>query len=294
MLAFRNTLLLAVLTVGLFAQSSHAIMIHDGANEADYIAYGNTFPSNGYVLPYIGEQAYWGSSAVVIDDGHWVLFSGHQALIDNNNPSTLYDQYVFGTGQNALSDPGSLYTATEIFVHPDYGGVYHSDLTLLYFEDAITDVTPAVRYRGELQVGELLSIVGSGSTGTGSSGYVDGGFQRRGCENVFDSFNIGGMFPDYTLTTYFVPLGDPDYRPLGGLTGPGDSGGGWYNNDGLLVGIHTGGTGPGYHTASIGTGLYEFNGWIDGVQATVPEPSSLVMLFTGVVWLCLLRRRRSA
>ena len=51
-------------------------------------------------------------------------------------------------------------------VFPDLGGNFGIMIALLYFENPILGVVPAERFRGEMQVGMTVSMVGYGNTGT--------------------------------------------------------------------------------------------------------------------------------
>lgn len=271
-----KNILPAALALGLFlAANSYGIVIHNGGNQADYIAYGNQFTSTVAALYLDVNGSGWGrGSSVVIDDGHWVLTAAHNYFDSNRNP--LYSGAVIVTGSSLSSDLGTPYYADQWFCHPDHtGGAYGADIALLYFKDPILGVDYAERYRGTLSEGQSVSIIGFGRTGTPNSGYLEADdWARRGCQNNIKY--LGGMvsFPDYAMFSDFFPSGHAAYNPLGGIAAPGDSGGGWYSADSLLIGITSAKNGAGYYHSTIGMDITYFNNWIDAAMASVNRTRS--------------------
>jgi len=279
------------LVLGLFVGSAEAVVRHNDGNDQDYIAYGNQFSSTlitGW-LDWSENTSAYRASSVVIDDGHWVVTAAHNFFNSSGQP--LYEGAFIGTGSDGYTDPGDWYIADQWFCHPGYTEpAYSADIALLYFEQPILGVEYAQRYRGTLSVGDLTSIVGFGRPGTPATGYLPTDWKRRGCENNIQY--VGGVptFPEYAMFSDFFPAGDSRYNPVGGLGAPGDSGGGWYDEDGLLIGISSAVTGYGYYHSTIGMDITHFNAWIDEVQASIPEPGTLILLGFGAV---LLGRRRA-
>lgn len=289
MLTLKKSLVLALILGLLSANVSYGIVIHDNGVDQDYIDYGSLYPST-VLAEYVNESGgvWTRGSAVVIDDGHWVITAAHNYFDSSRNP--LYFGAAVEVGEDLHSAVGDIYEADQWFCHPGYTEpAYSADIALLYFEDLILGVTPAERYRGTLSIGDTISIAGYGRHGTPSTGYIERDYHRRGCENIIDYFGQV-LFPEYAMFSDFFPEGHSDYNPLGGIGAPGDSGGGWYNADDLLSGITSAVNGDGYYDSTLGMDITYFNGWIDDVQASIPEPCTITLLLFGGI--AVLRRRR--
>ena len=289
----QSTLALTVVLGLCLADAGYGIVRHNGADDQDYIDYGNLFPST-VMAGYTSTQWTSISASGVVIDPHWVVCSAHQYFDDSGHPKYL--SALIGTGSNGWTDRGEWLAVDEWFCHPNYDGRFNSDIALLYFEDPIQGVEPATRFRGSLREGDSVSIVGFGDYGTPTTGYIDTDCQRRGCQNIIDELDgAPGLwfgYPDHTIISEFYAPGESYYNALGGVGGPGDSGGGWYDEDGLLIGIMSGGEGPGYDGYSVGMDVTYFNDWIDGIQASIPELSAFVLLFFAAVAVLPFRGRR--
>jgi len=280
----RERVLIYVLLLALAAaQDGFAIARHSGSLDEDYITFGNHFTST-VAAGYINQNAFHFRASAVVIDPHWVLCSAHEYFDSSGLP--LYSGAFINLDSSYTADPARLFIADKWFRYPDStADAYGPDIALLYFKVPIAGVTPAVRFRGILKPGSSVSIIGYGRTGTPQTGYLPPDYQRRGCNNRIDRFGDGITFPEYTLFSDFAPPQTPEYDPLGGIAAPGDSGGGWYNQDGLLIGvsIEVGTLAPVYDNFTIAQDITCFNDWIDATMADMNRTRPLDLLdFAGL------------
>jgi hypothetical protein len=255
-----------LLMVILAVQNGFGIVRHNGSADQDYITYGNQFKSTVFAGYQRGNTFSFRASAVVID-AHWAVCSAHQFFDSSGN--FLYNGAFIGTGSNFISDPGELFIADQWFRYPgSTSSPYGTDIALLYFKEPITGADFAPRFRGTLDVSSTVSIIGYGRGGTPDSGYLAADYHRRGCRNRIDPSDDAAGYPEYSHFSVFYPPGTADYDPLGGIAGSGDSGGGWFNEDGMLVGIsvEAGAFAPNYYSYTIAQDITYFNDWIDAVM----------------------------
>ncbi|MHC4181630.1 MAG: hypothetical protein ACYSWU_29415, partial [Planctomycetota bacterium] len=213
----------------------------------------------------------------------------------------------------------------------DWDPVSGTDIGLVQFSEDIATaagVTPAKRYTGTEEVGKKGISAGYGTTGTGLTGAdltVDiDDLEKRAGENAIDALLgsvILGASNNVLLSDFDNPLDENDSflgsvtpEELEYLIAPGDSGGGLFvemAGESLLAGVHSFGFAPplpspdypppygdgdidyDYGDGSGHTRVSAFNDWIN---ATIPEPASIVV-WSLVVGLCMIvgwRRRSGA
>jgi hypothetical protein len=283
-----------VLSVIAFGGAAQAGMMLDGVPSSSYEAYALNplYHASGWLTAAdsSGTLVSWGSAVLI--DPHWILMSGHQLY------GKTYSTVQFGLGSNILTSPGETRSVTATYWYPDYaGGVGGStnDIALGYLVDPILDVLPAARFTGAVGVGTHVSIIGYGMPGTPSTGVglLDG--VERGGENLVDKigWSVWGIGTNYALAD-FGPFWFTDSLPFEFGATPGDSGGGWYDDQGELVGVSGFGWGPpGQPTFSGAIRVSLYNSWIDQtIGSTVPEPATWIVFASGIPFVGLLVRRR--
>jgi hypothetical protein len=277
-----------------FASPAKAAIIHSFDWDDDYKAYGATFESvlfgEGFDSNGVGRVRFTG----VLVAPNWVLTAAHVA----NNPLLAGGSIGFGTGPNFISDRGFVQSfgdaSSNFFSHPDYVQIgIGPDLALVHFENPFP-VNPATLFAGQPSVGMDVSMVGYGRVGEpGGSTIFDGSV--RGGEGVLNSISLNG-----DLLSRFVESGHPNYRQLGLLGAPGDSGGGWFidvDGEFQLAGIFS------TSAAVQGFNNYNFNSvassvdipWVQSYTSTaVPEPGTFALfgLAAGTFALRRMRNRK--
>ena len=289
----RNLLRVSILSAALLGyapKQALAIGMHNSniTPQSAYLEYAQLFPSVGFLFDYNGATPADFSSGVLIDP-HWVLTAGHSVV--HPNTTNLFDDYLFGLGANSSTLAEEYQFANEVFLHPNYAGPEAGvDLALLYFETPFVSAAPADIYAGQVQVGDVASIVGYGRPGTPATGIQNADGVKRAGQNVVEFGNSPA--PGY-IEYFFRGSGHPDFLPLGSQGTPGDSGGAWFV-DGQLAGITSGGNNIVFYGSS--TSAFQVNlasAWIDETIASkaVPEPASAVLLAVGLPFFRRMRRR---
>jgi hypothetical protein len=272
-------LFVAVLAAVAPPRTGDAALVHDFARDADYRAYGNSFDSVlwGYSQNAGGtiESVFSG----VLVDQYWVLTAAHAV-----GPTTA--SMTFGTGSNIFSDPGTSVASSIFYVHPTYTDVLNEgsyDLAMVRLTTPLP-ATPIPLYTGPILTGDY-SVVGFGRTGvSGGATTYDG--------NLRGGINYATVrASDKSFGYQFVDSSNANYRELGSLVQPGDSGGGFFFDDGSgfkVAGITSAvatlpGSGP---RPPWVYGDFSFASdidipWVNGFIATtaVPEPHAVVATF---------------
>ncbi len=233
--------------------ATHSI---DGGGNVGYISYGTGT-----------------SSGVYLGNG-WVLGAGHTA--SNGGPLT------FGTGFNFNSSPGTVFSPSQVIIHPQYSDGGNHDLALLQYTDLninrilnFADARPAT--------GSDVVLSGYGRTGTPGGYTTQDGFIRAGTSRLLAGVNlpIAGYSSEFFGEAFFRP----NTRPNDIRAHSGDSGGGVFTQSGDLFGIMIAAS-----NSAIGRSTYfldlsnpagENRAWIDSTigkeMVATPEPSSLLM-----------------
>lgn len=286
-------ILTACSSLKVFAIARHPEAI---SPESAYLQYSENFPYVGGMFHAGADGEFNSFSSGVLIDEHWVLTSGHGVLENENCPSCIEKEFLFVLGPTTYMDVLEYKTTTHVYLHPGYrrpeDGV---DLALLYFEEAFTSVTPATLSTYSLQAGDEVSIVGFGLSGLhfGNPDPMSNGI-RRGSINVVGSTLRYDGYASYDWASFR----EADFRPLGGQLIPGDSGGGWFVDNGNgheLVAITSGGSGwIAYGQESTGRMVKPSLNWIaDTISSiAVPEPHSVAIILAALPPLFAPRRIR--
>ncbi len=227
--------------------SARAGIIVDGANDADHIALAAEaqFDPVG-VVKRSGNIV--DSSGILIAP-NWVLTAAH--TIPSGSPQPT-DTWTFGTEVRHIA---------QTFRNPGFTGNIANgfDVALHRLDTPITSIAPAQLYTGSAAslLGQTLTYVGFGQTGTGSAGVTGPAGTKRAGNNVADqlgfTLNPGPSQSIWSNQLLFADMdaqGGPWGNPLGGtnpvnlemLIAVGDSGGGLFVQDNgqyFVAGVHS-------------------------------------------------------
>lgn len=284
-------ILAAVLALSL-SHSAQAIIMHDAAMndpawQQEYKDLGQQYNSVVAFYGYDGSHWWNAGSGVVISDHH-VLGAAHVAE---------YSDYWIVEGNDIVSDAWASFSTTDVTVNPLYTGIGSTDLAIWTFAETITSdkVTPAKLYTGNdsALLGSLGDLSGFGWYGYPSTGPVALDGAKRGCQDVISMLGYPpfGFGTDQFVMSFDQP-GSPHYQHLGGSTAAIDSGGGWFvagAPEPTLYAINDWVTASSYSITGA-TSVSQHLDWINSVIG-VPEPSTVVLLFTATACLSFRRRR---
>jgi hypothetical protein len=188
------------------------------------------------------------------------------------------------------------YAAEGWVLHPKYNGDLRRgyDLALVKLTEPVTNVSPAPLYHGRRELGQTVTLVGYGRTGTGITGDVTDDRVRRAGTNRIDGTVKDGRGGQLVLSPklgrmarHFAMDFDNPAEPSQSTMGPsfatpfeflisrGDSGGGAFIDFGngvpMLVGVHSfgeftdGEDDSDYGDITGHTRVSRFSDWVDMV-----------------------------
>jgi len=253
--ARNNTLITEALESRCVLSSAPAAAVLDVPLNGSHIINGTqttAYPSVGLVGDNTGN---FGSGVLI--GSRYVLTAGHvtAGVANTNGRFTLGNQ---------------VYTTSRIFNHPQYspnvfGTDMANDIAIMELSAAVPGVTPSTIYRSAPTVGQVLTLVGFGGGGTGTTG-SNGDF---GIKRV-------GTTPIDSVTTSLIHWNFDNNTEAN--TAPGDSGGPAFVTVGgqsYVAGITSGGTlaNAGIGDQSFDTRVDVYASWIDSiVTGTTPPP----------------------
>ncbi|MGB0629100.1 MAG: trypsin-like serine protease [Alphaproteobacteria bacterium] len=204
-------------------------------------------------------------------------------------------------------------TASSIDMHPDFtgfdNGIFDDIAILTLGSDVPTGLPIYDLTTTQVPTGEEITMVGYGRSGSPGAGYTIGSSSivKRVGNNVYDSF----FFDDEgsgEREVFRFDFDDPDAPGSDAIanestTGPGDSGGPSFIDDGagglLLFGVNTFTTGsaPAFGSGGGGMLVAGYSDWINSIVnpavADIPAPAPVSVLFAGLGFLAF-RKYRNA
>jgi hypothetical protein len=272
----------------------------------------------------------------VVTAGHCVDTNGNGKLIDITAPGA--DVRVVFNASTVVGSPGrAIVTADKVSMNPNYEGFgncpsgvpgfcVNDDIAVVHLsQDAPPDAKIYRAFTGDVTTGQLITMVGYGTSGDGINGYTIGPDFRikRSGQNVIDLFDLddeqnfaggpkevwyadfdgGGQDTFCTLLNVCTPvLANDKEANIGG----GDSGGPSFlfaDGEYFLLGTNTfGGTLQGQNPGAFGT---YFGGMLIGayadyleeatmgaIQTMVPEPETYALMLAGLAAVGVAARRR--
>lgn len=250
---------LALLWAGfLFAAGAPAaaIVVRHDADPRAYHASPSDYPAVFGLLRT--RRGFWDCPATLIAP-NWAITAGHCAEAPRI-------QEGVANGGFAVEIAGAANMIDRVVRHPQ------SDVALLRLSSAVTNARPALLYAGADEVGQVVSLLGWGDTGTGQTGVAGPDGQFRLARNKVDRAEA-----DLISWSFSDPAdSNGDIVDLEGVAGPGDSGGPAFlmtENGMVLLGVSSGqdgaGRGPGRY------GAREYYVRISAVRAWVVETAGL-------------------
>lgn len=156
---------------------------------------------------------------------------------------------------------GGSYDVSENIPHPNWNGDVTSgfDVRLLRLSTPVPNVTPALIYGGNQELGQVGTFVASGATGDGIAGATLPSGTKRAAQNQLDAFGVNTGSPgsltinfndgpllladfDHPVDASLSFLGSSAPLNLEGTLASQDSGGGTFvlvGNTWLLAGVHS-------------------------------------------------------
>jgi V8-like Glu-specific endopeptidase len=241
-------------------------------------AYNDAFASVGQVYGMTARGRTVAASGVLIAS-EWVLTAAHVTL----GATSL--KIWFDGGGNNFNRPGAI-VADRIYTNSYWSGDLLSgyDLGLFHLATPCVGCTTATLAAFNPAIGDIVTGVGFGKTGTGSYGATSFDGLKRAGTNTLDGylndgnilladFDSGKTRDNYTGTTARTALE--------AIIAPGDSGGGLFDVNGLLVGITSFTWGKdGYANSDYGdvagwSSVAYFREWIECVVSDSCLPGSI-------------------
>jgi len=301
-LSLSKTLFLSAFATVALSPLSEAITIRDDTSDS---AYTSLAANTLYQAAGSFDGGSWGGTLIADPFGQniYVLTAAH--LVNSN---------LIVPGVTHFTVGGNTYDVAATTIAPGYNSSTQlNDLAIVRLATPVTNVTPVAYYTGSdaAELGQTITMIGYGLTGTGSLGQQSNtGGIRRAANNVIDLLDASGA-GTLPSTSYLFDFDQPPSTPvtsfnigsttpltLEGMISSGDSGGGDFAVIGgtlYLVGVHSyvaaadGSANASYSDVGGSTRVSLFSGFI---AQNVPEPGSAGLLAGGLAVVGGLRRRR--
>ena len=290
--------ILAATALLLTATPGSAVVILDSTWQAEGGAKGRESKGFGAHLRLAAEPQFRPVLALASDGETWGEASGTWLGNDGRHAYLLTAAHIFDLPARAdayvvRGPSGEVLKADKVFVHPQWNGDEETrtgfDLAILRLARPIEGAgPPPALYGGRDEAGKLVTFVGYGSRGIGSTGERDAyyeGSDKAAAQGVADQWvditdppprkGDGGNYFGVFLPREDGSLKNPwggSRRPasrLAGLLGSGDSGGSTWmrlGSDWVVVGVNANGTGKArYGDTSWVARVAPHRGWISEI-----------------------------
>lgn len=280
-----------------FAGQAQAALMRSDVDPALYEEYAldPIFQSAGCL--FVHRTGGWGHGTAALISPEWLITAAH--VLDG-----AVDEVRFYTGASIYGGYDSMRYVDAYYLHPDYASGQTAvgvDLALVRLSAPITDLTPATLYSGMDERGTLMSMVGYGTPGNEKTGLGEHDWIKRAGNNIASNFGGDASYWAKIESQHWIApflYQRTDVQPLEWLATYGDSGGPWFaeiDGEMQLVGISTAWCGQlGYFGDAVALRTSLYTDWIyETMEANpaVPEPSTLVILATGMLFYPLVRKR---
>ena len=267
-------------------------------SDQDHIDFALSLPVTQFTLFTYAADGISGSisSGYAITDGNSIgIKTARHAYFDPSG--NLYDRFEFRLGEN-YNNPDYVFQLDPIDLYLNPGD---TDQAIAFpdFGTASDQIKAATNWEGDRSTLEGTDFVfsGYGRTGNTTVGFTGSDGNLRAGVNLHTGSSP--FAPSVAFTSILFPPSLPSsYRESAILAGPGDSGGFAgiiVGNEAFSYGTLKGGSGHGFFAVS--NFHYNDNSWDQSVFASrgssVPEPSSLFLIASGLGFLATRRNRKA-
>lgn len=282
--------------------ASHAGTIRDDRKDDLYtgLAAQPQFRASGYLRIGTG-----GVGSATLVDPEWVLTAAH-CVIDENGPAAT--TWRFEIGGQVVDIPVENVFFPAGWITSGFDGGY--DVAMLKLPRPFRGVKPAALYTDRDEVGKVITTLGYGTTGDGTTGNLLPAGTRRAGQNTIDATAALIQVPGYAMpplaigsdrtvlydfdspsaTTSTIGSAKPLHLEYSGA--PGDSGGGAFvlaGSGSRILGVVSRGYSPNgraqsvYGTTAVYTRVSSNLDWIRSVMANrePPMPTMLAQIQQG-------------